>query len=81
MNTTLTAVRSPGSTIGVRRRARLVHERIAIRAGVALVAWGRRNDAHLTHEAVQHARRNAIAGSALRDATYNGIATATRQSF
>ncbi|QAY72605.1 hypothetical protein ET445_03845 [Agromyces protaetiae] len=56
MNTALTAVASAGST-RVRQRTRLAHERAAIRLGLALVAWGRRGQARLTHEAVAEARR------------------------
>ncbi|MRG58942.1 hypothetical protein GE115_03520 [Agromyces sp. CFH 90414] len=81
MNTTLTALSSAGSTDQVRRRARLARERLAIRMGLALVAWGRRQDARLTHEAVAQSRRNAAIGSSLRDGAFAGVTISTRASL
>lgn len=81
MNTTMTALpATAGSTGRVRRRARLARERLAIRVGLALVAWGRRTDERLTHEAVAESRRNAAIAAELRDTTYTGVATLTRSS-
>lgn len=81
MNTTMTALPTTvASTARVRRRARMARERLAIRIGLALVAWGRRTDARLTHEAVAETRRNAAVAAELRDATYAGLATRTRSS-
>jgi hypothetical protein len=82
VNTTITAVRSSaGSTARVRQRARFARERLAIRIGLALVAWGRRRDARLTHEAVAEARAHVAMANELRDGTYAGVATLTRPSL
>lgn len=79
MNTTLTALpATAGSTDRVRRRARLARERLAIRVGLALVAWGRRTDERLTTEAVAATRRNAATAEELRDSTYARVSLLTR---
>jgi uncharacterized protein with FMN-binding domain len=74
----MTAVSSTRSTERVRQRARLARERVAIRVGLALVAWGRRTDARLTHEAVAETRRREAAAATLRDGTYAGVSLITR---
>jgi hypothetical protein len=82
VNTTMTALpATAGRTAQVRRRARLARERLAIRVGLALVAWGRRNDERLTHEAVTTARRDAALAAELRDGAYTGVAILTRPSL
>lgn len=79
MNTTMTALpATAGSTDRVRRRARQARERLAIRVGMALVAYGRRTDERLTHEAIAETRRNAATAAQLRDGTYAGVALLTR---
>jgi len=81
VNTTMTALpATAGSTARVRRRTRLARERLAIRVGLALVAWGRRTDERLTHESVATARRHAATAAELRDGTYAGLTTRTRSS-
>ncbi len=44
--------------IALRAHARQLHERIAVRAGLALIAWGRRQDEQRTHTATHLRRRN-----------------------
>jgi hypothetical protein len=74
----MTAISSTRSTDRVRQRARLASERVAIRVGLALVAWGRRTDARLTHEAVAEARQRAARANELRNGTYAGVSLLTR---
>ena len=82
MNTTMTASRtSAAGTERVRQRARAARERLAIRIGLALVAWGRRSDARLTHEAVATARRNAAVANDLRDGIYADVTSLTRATI
>lgn len=79
MNTTMTAVATTTrGTDRVRQRTRLARERVAIRIGLALVAWGRRTDARLTHEAVAESRQRRAVAADLRDGTYAGVSLLTR---
>jgi hypothetical protein len=46
-----------GQATALRAQARRLHERLALRAGLALLAWTRRQDERRTHDAMQ-LRRN-----------------------
>ncbi|WP_157000920.1 hypothetical protein [Agromyces laixinhei] len=76
MNTsTLTVGRtSQGQASTLRADARQLHERLARRAGLGLLAWGRRRDAQRTHTAHAQRRRNELAAAHLQAADFQRIA-------
>ncbi|AWB94265.1 hypothetical protein DCE93_00060 [Agromyces badenianii] len=76
MNTsTLTAGRSPqGQAVALRADARLLRERIARRTGLALIAWGRRQDERRTHSANSERRRNELLAARLQAAEFQRMA-------
>ncbi|WP_395244926.1 hypothetical protein ACGGZK_03720 [Agromyces sp. MMS24-K17] len=70
MSTTLDA--TTGRSV-VRARARRMHERLAARAGLALLAWSRPKAA-LSHEEVAHRRHLEQQAVLLHAITYAGTA-------
>ncbi|MDQ0577374.1 hypothetical protein QFZ29_003597 [Agromyces albus] len=69
MNTSSLTASPPRSeqAIVIRVQARQLRERIAVRAGLALIAWGRRHDEHRTHVAMYERRHNEQVANRLRD--------------
>ncbi|RXZ71464.1 hypothetical protein [Agromyces albus] len=69
MNTSSLTASPPRSerAIVIRAQARRLGERIAVRAGLALIAWGRRHDEHRTHVAMYERRHNEQVANRLRD--------------
>lgn len=51
----------------LRVQARQLHERLALRAGLALLEWSRRQDQRRTHDAVQLRRNTEQLASRVRD--------------
>ncbi|MGW9631911.1 hypothetical protein ACWGST_14525 [Agromyces sp. NPDC055520] len=76
MNTsTITAGRVSSTQVSTLRvDARQLHERIARRTGLALIAWGRRRDEQRTHSAVSERRRNELAAARLHAEEFQRIA-------
>ena len=76
MNTSSLTAGSPRQeqAIALRAHARQLHERIAVRAGLALIAWGRRQDEQRTHTATQLRRRNQQIAAETRADHYQRIA-------
>ena len=56
-----------GQAIALRFQARRLHERLALRAGLALLAWSRRQDQRRTHDAVQFRRNTEQLATRARD--------------
>lgn len=69
MNTSSLTASPPRSeqAIVIRAQARRLRERIAVRAGLALIAWGRRHDERRTHDALYERRHNEQVANRLRD--------------
>ena len=59
-----------GQNTALRAQARRLHERLARRLGLALLAWSRRQDERRTHDAVQLRRRTAELATRARDDQY-----------
>lgn len=51
----------------LRAQARQLHERLALRAGLALLEWSRRQDQRRTHDAVQLRRNTEQLASRVRN--------------
>lgn len=83
MNTTsLTATRTTADQAAVVRvRVRRVRQRVSVRVGLALVAWGRRADARRTPEAVALRRANEITAERLREDNFAQVALRSRSSL
>lgn len=83
MNTTsLTATRTSADQAEVvRAGARRVRQRVSVRVGLALVAWGRRADARRTPEAVALRRANELAADRLREENFASGALLSRPSM
>lgn len=76
MNTsTLIAGRSPqAQTVTLRADARRLRERVARRVGLALIAWGRRQDEQRSHSASVERRHNELVAARLQAAEFQRIA-------
>lgn len=76
MNTsTLTVGRSTqAQTVTLRADARRLRERVARRAGLALIAWGRRQDEQRSYAANTDRRRNELVAARLQAAEFQRIA-------
>ncbi len=72
MNTTSLTAGSArqGQSTQLRAQARRLHERLARRLGLALLAWSRRQNERRTHDVVQLRRRTAEAATRARDEQY-----------
>lgn len=83
MNTTsLTASRSGSDQAAVvRDGARRVRERLSVRLGLALVAWGRRADERRTLEALALRRSNELAADRLREGNFTAVVLRSGTSF
>lgn len=80
MNTsslTASPPRSEQATV-IRAQARRLRERIAVRAGLALIVWGRRQDEHRTHVAMYQRRHNERVANQVRADEFNRIALLAR---
>ena len=79
MNTsTLTAGSTqPGQASALSAQARRLHQRLALRTGLALLAWSRRQDEHRTPEAMQLRRQTAQLATLARDDLQRRLALAT----
>ena len=60
--------------VELRAQAWRLRERVALRAGLALIAWGRRQDEHRTHAAMYHRRHNQQVAHRVRADEYQRIA-------
>lgn len=56
-----------GQATALRAQARQLHERLALRAGLALLEWSRRQDQRRTHDAVRLRRNTEQLASRVRD--------------
>ena len=72
MNTTSLSAGSArqGQATELRAQARQLHERLARRAGLALLAWSRRQDERRSHDAVHLRRRSAELANRAHDEQY-----------
>jgi hypothetical protein len=69
--TSLTAGSAPqGQATELRAQARQLHERLARRVGLALLAWSRRQDERRSHDAVHLRRRTAERATRAHDEQY-----------
>lgn len=80
MNTSSLTASPPRSeqAIVIRAQARRMRERLAVRAGLALIAWGRRQDERLTHAAMQERRHNEQVAHRLRADAFNQVVLLAR---
>ncbi|UOE43427.1 hypothetical protein [Agromyces larvae] len=78
MNTLTTALGSTSGQGVMRYRARRLHERLAARVGLALLAWSRPTDTAPTHDEVALRRRLEREAAQLHDGTYADLALRTR---
>lgn len=78
MNTSSLSVASPRQeqALALGAQARQLRERVALRAGLALVAWSRRQDEQRTSAAVQLRRRNEAVADNVRAEDYQRVALA-----
>lgn len=58
-------------------QARRLDERLAVRTGLALLAWSRRRDERRTPDAVQLRRQTALLADQLRDDAQRRVTLAT----
>ena len=79
MNTsTLTAGSTqPGQASALSAQARRLHQRLALRTGLALLAWSRRQDERRTPEAMQLRRETAQLATLARDDMQRRLTLAT----
>ena len=59
-----------GQATELRAQARQLHERLARRVGLALLAWSRRQDERRNHDAVHLRRRTAELATRAHDEQY-----------
>jgi hypothetical protein len=64
-----------GQATALRAQARQLHERLARRTGLALLAWSRRQDERRTHDAVQLRRQTEQAATRARNGEFMRLAT------
>ena len=66
-----------GQATELRAQARQLHERLARRAGLALLAWSRRQDERRAHDAVHLRRHTARAAERAHQDQYRLVTLAT----
>lgn len=68
MNTSSLALgqSTSGQAIAMRAQARRLHERVALRAGLALIAWSRKQSERLSHENVMLRQQNTALAHRVR---------------
>ncbi len=66
-----------GQATALRAQARQLNERLARRAGLALLAWSRRQDERRTHDAVHLRRQTAQLATTARDDRFRLVALGT----
>jgi hypothetical protein len=83
VNTTSLTARQPvpGQAAVVRDGAQRVRQRVSVRVGLALVAWGRRADARRSPEAVVQRRERQLVADRLREQGFSTVALLTRPSL
>ncbi|WP_157432179.1 hypothetical protein [Agromyces italicus] len=76
MNTSSLALgqSTTGQTTAMRAQARRLNERIALRAGLALIAWSRRQSERVSHEAVMLRQQNTALAHRVRAGDLQRIA-------
>lgn len=76
MNTSSLALgqSTTGQATAMRAQARRLNERIALRAGLALIAWSRRQSERLSHEAVMLRQQNTALAHRVRAGDLQRIA-------
>lgn len=72
---------SQGQATALRAQARRQRERLAYRAGLALLAWSRRQDERNTRDAVQLRRQAAQAATRARDDEFTRLVTLGSPAF
>ena len=79
MNTSISHRRfgSTGQATALRAQARQLHERLARRAGLALLAWSRRQDERRSHDAVHLRRRPRTSRPRAHDEQYRLVTLGT----
>jgi hypothetical protein len=67
-----------GQTSALSAQALQSRERVARRAGLALLAWSRRQDQRRTHEAVRLRRETQLLAARIREDAFQRVALRTR---